>query len=161
MDKVLEIGQVQKTARDIKNQKRSIVLTGGIFDILHIGHIKFLQSAKEQADCLIVLLESDETTKKIKGESRPINNQDVRAEILSALTCVDYVIKLPAMKNDSDYDKLVTQIEPDIIAVSENDKNLKHKKRQAEFLGTRLLEVTPEISNQSTTRLIKILEKEL
>lgn len=160
MNKILNITQITEIVNSIKNDNKTIVLTGGFFDILHIGHIKFLQKAKEKADFLFVLLESDENAKKLKGKGRPINNQQIRAEMLSAINFVDYVIKLPEMKNNTDYDKLINLINPDIFAVSQNDKNLNHKIRQAETLGAKVIEVTPEISNQSTTKIIKILEQE-
>lgn len=161
MNKIIKIDQLSKIINEIKKTNKKIVLVGGFFDLMHIGHIKFLQNAKEKGDFLFVILESDETAKKLKGGNRPINNQTIRAEVLSALECVDYVINIPPMKNDNDYDKLVSLIKPDMIAISGNDRNIEHKKRQAKMLNTKLLEVVPEISNQSTSRIIKILEKEL
>ncbi|MEX2013077.1 MAG: adenylyltransferase/cytidyltransferase family protein, partial [Candidatus Levyibacteriota bacterium] len=128
------------------------------FDILHIGHIKFLEKAKEKGDILFVLLESDEIARKLKGKNRPVNTQRIRAGILSALETISYIVLLPEMKNNDDYDRLVTQLRPMVIAVSENDKNIEHKKRQAKITGARLLTVIPQIANQSTTRLIKTME---
>lgn len=161
MNKILNPNQISSVVEKIKKENKSIVLVGGFFDLIHIGHIKFLQRSKEKGDFLFLILESDETAKKLKGANRPINNQKNRSEVLSALECVDYVITIPSMKNNSDYDKLVSLINPDIIAVSENDKNIEHKKRQAKMLNAKILQVVPEISNQSTSRIIKILEQEL
>jgi len=160
MNKILKTNEAISIAKNLRGQDKSIVLVGGFFDILHLGHIKFLQKAKEKGEVLIVLLESDETAKKTKGENRPINNQEARAEILSSLTSVDFVIKLKHMKSDRDYDNLVKAILPDILAVTKDDLFIEHKKRQADMIGANVITVIPRISNQSTSRLAKIIEEE-
>ncbi len=157
--KIITIDSAIKVSERLRSQGKSIVLVGGFFDILHIGHIQFLEKAKRQGDYLFVLLESDETAKKTKGESRPINTQALRAQILSALEFADYIVMLPKMKNDTDYDRLVTRLHPMVIAVTQNDKNLKHKMRQAKLVGAKVIPVISQISNQSTSRLIKIIEE--
>lgn len=158
MTKIIQPKRAIEIARKLRNQNRKIVLVGGVFDILHIGHIKFLEKAKEKGNILFVFLESDDTAKKLKGENRPINTQKTRALVLAALETVDYIVLLPKMKNDKDYDKLVTLIKPLVIAVSGNDKNIEHKKRQAKITGAKVLTVTAQISNQSTTRLVTIMK---
>ena len=115
IDKAIEI------SNKLRKQGKSIVVAGGCFDILHVGHVRFLQSAKKLGDVLFVLLESDKNVKKLKGETRPINSQKDRAEILSSLKSVDYVVFLPRMKSDEDYDKLITCLKPNILATTEND----------------------------------------
>ena len=74
---------------------KKIVFTNGCFDILHIGHIRLLEFAKQQGDILIVGINSDSSVKRLKGEKRPIVPQGDRAEVLSALSCVDYVVIFP------------------------------------------------------------------
>jgi len=133
-----------------------IVLTGGCFDLLHIGHARFLSKAKRMGDYLVVLLESDRKVKKLKGANRPLFAQKERAEMLSALGSVDLVVLLPTMEKDSDYLDLVTQISPDIIAVTENDPRLKEKKRQAKKVGGKL-KVIPLTKTFSTSKLAKLL----
>lgn len=76
----------------IRNNNKTIILTNGCFDILHKGHVTYLNEAKKQADYLWVLLNSDNSIKKLKGENRPINNQEDRAFVLSNLKAVDKVI---------------------------------------------------------------------
>jgi rfaE bifunctional protein nucleotidyltransferase chain/domain len=139
-----------------RENKGRVVLAGGCFDILHIGHVRFLSEAKKMGDCLIVLLENDKKVKKLKGENRPIFTQEIRAEVLSALICVDLVVVLPMMKNDSDYLNLVTKIRPDIIAVTENDLRIEKKKLQAEIAGAEL-RVIPFVKTLSTSALAKII----
>lgn len=159
MNKILKPKEAIEIARKLKKQGRSVALVGGFFDILHIGHIKFLEKAKEKADALFVFLESDEQARKLKGENRPVNTQKARAEVLSALKSVDYIVLLPKMKNDKHYDKLVTLINPMIIAVTKGDKNIKHKIRQAEKIGAVILPVLSHIPDKSTSKLAKIIEE--
>ncbi|MEX2007691.1 MAG: adenylyltransferase/cytidyltransferase family protein [Candidatus Levyibacteriota bacterium] len=160
MNKILNIDQAIRTAKRLRKEKKRIVLAGGIFDILHVGHINFLQKAKEKGDVLFVLLESDETVGKLKGPRRPINTQSARAQVLSALTSIDYVVKLPEMKNDKDYDRLVTRLQPMVIAVTKKDEHIEHKERQAGKIHAQVLFVNDRIRNQSTSRIAKIIQKE-
>jgi FAD synthetase len=136
--------------------KGKIVLTGGCFDILHIGHVKFLSEAKRMGDYLVVLLESDNKVKKLKGEKRPVFIQKERAEMLSALESVDLIVLLPAIENDSDYLNLVMKIKPDIIAVTENDPLIEKKRSQAKEVGGKL-RVISLTKTFSTSKLAKIL----
>lgn len=139
-----------------REKKGRTVLVGGCFDILHIGHTRFLSEAKKMGDYLAVLLENDEKVKKLKGKNRPIFTQEIRAEMLSALKCVDLVVLLPMMENDSDYLSLVMKIKPDIIAVTENDPRIEKKKLQAEIVGGEL-KVIPFAKTLSTSALAKIV----
>jgi D-beta-D-heptose 7-phosphate kinase/D-beta-D-heptose 1-phosphate adenosyltransferase len=139
-----------------RENKGSVVLVGGCFDIFHIGHLRFLSEAKKMGDYLIVLLEKDEKVKKLKGKNRPIFTQDVRAEMLSALNCVDLVVVLPMMEKDSDYLDLLMKVKPDIIAVTENDPRIEKKKHQAETVGGQL-RVIPFVKTLSTSALAKTI----
>ena len=89
---------------------KSFVVTNGCFDILHVGHVRYLEKTKTFADVLIVALNSDKSVKSIKGESRPINKEEDRAEVLSALKCVDYVV---LFDEDSPIE-LLLKIKPDV-----------------------------------------------
>jgi rfaE bifunctional protein nucleotidyltransferase chain/domain len=132
------------------------VLVGGCFDILHYGHICFLKEAKNKGDYLIVALESDANTKKLKGPKRPIHSQKQRREILMSLNFVDKVIPLPVMKSDADYKKLVARIRPDIIAITQGD-NIKGKKQEyAKIFGAKLVEIK-KIKVPSSTQIAKLI----
>lgn len=104
----------QKDLNDILNnlraEEKTIVATNGCFDILHVGHVRYLKKAKELGDVLIVALNSDNSVKQIKGPNRPINSELERAEVLSALYFVDYVVLFdePSPKD------LLAHIKPDI-----------------------------------------------
>lgn len=129
------------------------VLVGGCFDLLHKGHVSFLKKAKEAGEKLIVLLESDEKIKKLKGEDRPVQTQKIRAEALGELGFVDEVISLPFMISDSDYDELIKKIKPDIIAITEGYPSSFHL-RSADLIGAELKVVTKLMVGYSTTRQI-------
>ena len=95
---------------ELHREGKTVVATNGCFDILHVGHVRYLQKTKSFADVLIVLLNSDKSVKSIKGESRPINPEADRAEILCALSCVDYVV---LFDEDSPRD-LLDEMKPDV-----------------------------------------------
>ena len=84
--------EIIKIVKEGQARGETFVVTNGCFDILHVGHVRYLNRTKDCADKSIVMLNSDKSVKAIKGESRPINNELDRAEILSALSCVDYVV---------------------------------------------------------------------
>lgn len=157
MKKILNPQEAIKIAKKIKNQGSTIVLAGGFFDILHIGHIKFLENSKKYGDYLFVLLEDDDKAKKIKGKDRPINSQKKRAIILSVIKSVDYVVLLRQMTTNDDYDKIITQISPSVITTTSGDPNIKHKKRQAKLVNGKVINVISRIEKYSTTRLVGLM----
>lgn len=133
---------------------KKVVLVGGCFDVLHPGHIIFLEKAKAAGDYLIVLLESDERIKKLKGIKRPVHDQIRRALMLSALKSVDQVISLPDLKNDVEYEEIVKKNKPDIIAVTEGGEDNHHQVRVAKLVGAKLKFVTKMIGNYSTSAIL-------
>ena len=141
--------------------KDKIVLVGGCFDILHLGHVIFLEKAKRLGDKLVVLLESDENIKKNKGNNRPVNNQENRAKMLMSLKAVSKVIKLPEMKTDEEYLALIKKIKPSVIAITGGDKRIFQKKEQAKMVGAKLVKVIKQIPYQSTSRIVEIIAQDL
>ena len=103
--------EIEKTVQRLKQKGSKIIFTNGCFDILHKGHVSYLDVAKSFGDVLILGLNSDESVKRLKGESRPINNQDDRGYILAALESVDYVVNF---SEDTPYE-LIKLIQPDIL----------------------------------------------
>jgi FAD synthetase len=154
MGKIIDLKELEKFLPG--ERKGTIVLTGGCFDIVHIGHVRFLSEAKGMGDSLVVLLESDEKVKELKGKSRPVFIQKERAEMLAALGCVDFVVLLPTMENDNDYLNLVMKIKPDMIAVTEDDPQIENKQWQAKKVGATLKRVSL-IKTFSTSELAEIL----
>lgn len=141
-------------AHELSSKNKKIVLAGGCFDILHEGHLEFAKESKRKGDSLFLLLESDENVRRKKGDSRPINNQSVRAKNLAKLKTIDYIILLPLMTNDSDYDTLLSQINPKVITATEGDEELRHKKRQAKKLDAQLM-LIKKFGDISTSRILK------
>ena len=92
MGKLIEQSKIEELTNQIKKQGKTIVATNGCFDILHVGHVRYLKKSKEFGDVLIVGLNSDASVRSIKGPNRPINNEFDRAEVLCALNSVDYVV---------------------------------------------------------------------
>jgi FAD synthetase len=159
MNKILSAEKAIQLAKKLHKQNKRIVLVGGCFDLLHIGHITFLEEAKKQGDILLVMLESDAVIAATKGNNRPINSQEIRAKILAALTVVDNVIMLEQHMSNTDYDSLVFAIKPAIIATTGGDTNRYHKERQAKEIGALVIDVTPQISDKSTTKLVHLLNE--
>lgn len=156
---ILTVENSIRLSEKLRQQGKQIVLVGGCFDILHLGHIKFLKNSKNLGDILFVILESDESVSRLKGKDRPINNQIERAQVLSSLSIVDYVVLLPQMRTDRDYDKLITQIKPAFIGATQDDPNISHKERQAKLVRGQIKIVTKRIKSKSTTKLAKLISK--
>lgn len=157
MNKIVKISQIKKFCQSIHQQKQKIVLVGGCFDLVHLGHLIFLQKAKTKGNTLIVLLESDQTIRRLKGPNRPINSQINRAKFLTYLKPVDFIILLPEFKTNQQYRDLVNQLKPDIIAVTQGDQNLKLKTAIATFVNSKIIVVTKKVSQQSTSLIINKL----
>lgn len=139
-------------------RKKTVVLVGGCFDVLHPGHVLFLEKAKEMGDKLVVLLESDQTVRQLKGAGRPIHSQRERAKILLALRFVDQVVQIPFMRDDTQYDRLIKKLKPDIIAVTKGYGNIDHHQRVARLVGAKLKYVTSVYGKYSTSRLVKFFK---
>lgn len=110
--KLKTLEELSSIVEDLKRKQKRVVWTNGCFDILTSGHTKYLAKAKEQGDYLIVGLNSDSSVKSIKGHSRPINSENTRAEILSSLSCVDYVI-IYSEPHPTNY---LSSLKPDVYA---------------------------------------------
>jgi FAD synthetase len=151
---IIDSSEIQATSEKLKREKRTIALVGGCFDILHLGHITFLEEAKKQADNLWVFLESDKKIKFTKGSGRPIHDEKSRAKILSAIQFVDYVVILPFLTKGEEYDDLVKKLAPDVIVTTEGDKHLPYKQRSANLVGAKLIQV-PFIKDFSSSKLIQ------
>lgn len=110
MGQLIKREKIGEFVRNLQKSGRTVVATNGCFDILHVGHVRYLCKTKSFADYMIVLLNSDKSVKKIKGEGRPVNNEDDRAEVLSALSCVDYIV----MFDEESPRDLLDEIKPDV-----------------------------------------------
>lgn len=157
MNQIVKISQIKKLCQLIHQQNKKIVLVGGCFDLVHLGHLVFLEKAKSIGDILIVLLESDQTIRRLKGENRPINSQVNRAKFLTYLESVDFIVLLPELNTDQQYQDLVGQIKPNIIAITSGDPNLQLKTNTIKSTSAKIVVVTKKIPQQSTSLIIKKL----
>ena len=110
-NKIKSPSELAKRLKSLKKKGMSVVFTNGCFDILHKGHIKLLIKAKALGDILVVALNTDESVRKIKGNSRPINKQGDRAIVISALGAVDFV----TFFNETTPQRVIKILSPDIL----------------------------------------------
>ena len=157
MKKVITYEKLPKLIKQL-HHSIPIVLVGGCFDILHLGHIRFLKAAKKYG-AVVVALESDQSLTKYKGRSRPIHTQNERAEVLANLETVDYILLLPHFTTHKEYYDLTQTLKPNTIAVTEGDTLLSKKEEQAKLIGGKVV-IIPKINTPSTTQLAKILDLE-
>ncbi len=145
-----------KLINELKNNNLKIVFTNGCFDILHKGHVKYLNNAKKLGDIFIVGINSDESIKKIKGDKRPIIPLDSRIVVLDNLKCVDIVVPF----SEETPVELIKLIKPDIHVKGGDYKieDLPESKYILEYGGS--VKIIPLIKGYSTTNIIKtVLEK--
>jgi D-beta-D-heptose 7-phosphate kinase/D-beta-D-heptose 1-phosphate adenosyltransferase len=142
--------------KDLKAKGKRIVFTNGCFDLLHIGHVRYLEKARTLGDVLVVGVNSDSSVRKLKGPKRPILPEEERAGILSGLGCVDYV----TLFDEIDPLKLITSLQPDVLVKGGDwTKEQTVGKEVVERLGGEVV-IIPFIKGASTSNLIEtILEK--
>jgi len=151
MGTILSIEQFKPIRKRIEEEGKKLVFTNGCFDILHTGHIRLLKWAKTAGDKLLVGLNSDSSTRRLKGDGHPILPQDERAEILSSLACVDYVI----IFDEDTPQNLINEIIPDILVKGGDYRPEEVVGRETvENAGGKLL-IFPLVKNHSTTKIIQ------
>ena len=109
--KIIILEVFLKKLKSIREAGKRIVFTNGCFDILHIGHVRYLQGAKAEGDILVIGLNSDRSVRIIKGEKRPVISEQQRAEVLASVGLVDYII----LFHEPDPHKLIAAIAPDVL----------------------------------------------
>ena len=153
--KIVSAKQIKDIAHHLKADSKIVIFTNGCFDILHVGHVRYLAAAKQLGDCLIVGLNSDHSVQRLKGPTRPINNEADRAEVLSALAAVDYVVVF----DEHTAENLVTDIQPNIY-VKGGDYHLDElpEAKVAAVYGGRTI-LMPEVPGKSSSHIIKKMQK--
>ena len=153
--KLLTQDSLKKTVEKLKKENKRIVTTNGVFDILHVGHIRYLQEAKKLGDVLIIAVNSDSSVKRIKGPKRPLNNENDRAEALAALECTDYVI----IFSEENPIKTLEIIKPNIHAKG-GDYNISQiiEKECVEKNRGKIV-LIPKVDGYSTTEFYKKIAK--
>ena len=155
MNKIVNLRGAIDLSKKLRKDGKTITLAGGCFDILHAGHIAYLKNAKKCGDVLIVALESDTNVKRIKGKTRPVNDETSRARELAKFTFVDYIFILPPLTSDNDYLEMTKKLMPAVIAITANDPKIIQKEKQAKTIGGKVITVTQRLNNYSTTQTIE------
>ena len=136
---------------------RRLVFTNGCFDLLHVGHVRYLQAAREAGDALAVGLNGDDSVRALKGPGRPLNTAVDRAEILAALACVDFV----TVFDDPRATDLLARVRPHVY-VKGGDytlETLHPEERAALFNAGARIAFVPTVEGRSTTRLVEAMQK--
>ena len=153
-DLVFSLKEAKKHSVMLRKNGKKVVFTNGCFDILHAGHVHYLEQAKELGDELVVGLNSDSSVKTLKGPSRPINNLEQRAKVLSSLKCIDRIVSF----TDETPIKLIKEIKPDVL-VKGGDYKVKdvvgHKEIKSWGGEVKIIPLVPGLS---TTNIIKKLK---
>ena len=147
--------ELKSLVTNARTRKKIVVFTNGCFDIIHPGHIFILEQAKAKGDMLIVGLNSDSSIKNFKSSDRPICNQDDRAYVLAALTCVDHII----IFDEDTPEKLIIDITPDILVKGKDyeSKQIAGSKHMIE--NDKKIELVEIIEGKSTSNIIKNIRK--
>jgi rfaE bifunctional protein nucleotidyltransferase chain/domain len=149
--KIVSSDELRRERARLRAEGRQLVFTNGCFDILHVGHVRYLQSARRLGDALVVAINSDRSVRELKGAGRPIMNEEERAEMLAALSAVDYVTIFDELSPRA----LISEILPDVL-VKGGDYNLDeiHGREETEAAGGRVLSL-PFVKGASTSSIIE------
>ncbi len=153
--KVLSPDALVDTIDTLKQDGKVVVTTNGCFDVLHVGHLRYLQAAREHGDALVVLLNTDQSVKRLKGPNRPIVPEDERAEMLAGLACVDYV----AFFDEETPVELLQRIRPNVhVKGGDYNEETLPEAQLLKDIGARMAFV-PMVQGRSTTSLIKRIQE--
>src|SRR6185503_10032344 len=155
IEKILSPEQLLRERERLRAAGRRLVFTNGVFDLLHVGHVRYLEQARALGDALLVAINSDRTVRELKGADRPVFEQAERAEILAALRQVDYVVVFDDISPRS----LIAQLLPDVL-VKGGDYQLDqiHGREEVEAAGGKVISL-PFVDGASTSRLIERMKK--
>ena len=155
IDKILSPSELLGVREGLRADGRSLVFTNGVFDLLHVGHVRYLAAARALGDALLVAVNSDRSVRELKGESRPIVNENERAELVAALRQVDFV----TIFDDISPRTLIASVLPDVL-VKGGDYALEeiHGREEVEAAGGRVVSL-PFIAGASTTDIVERMKK--
>ena len=148
---ILDRGELLRVRAELRAARRTLVFTNGCFDLLHVGHVRYLAAARALGDALLVAVNSDASVRALKGAGRPVMNESERAEMLAALSSVDFVTVF-----DEDSPRaLISEVLPDVL-VKGGDYGLDeiHGREEVEAAGGRVLAL-PFVEGASTTGIIE------
>jgi len=149
--KILEMEGLLAERNRLRAAGLRLIFTNGVFDLLHIGHVRYLEAARALGDALVVAINSDRSVRELKGESRPVTPENERAEILAALRSVDYV----TVFDDISPRSLISQVLPDVL-IKGGDYEVSeiHGREEVEAAGGEVISL-PFVAGASTSELVE------
>jgi len=156
-NKIEDRKDLKKVVERLKKEGKRVVFTNGCFDLIHVGHTRYLEEAKKLGDILIVAVNSDQSVMTIKGNKRPIIPEEERAEVLSALQCVDFVV----IFHEPDPLNIISLLKPDVLVKGGDwGEDAIIGREVVESIGGKVVRI-PEIKGASTSSIIdKIVNRE-
>jgi len=155
MDKILGRKLLKERLDNLRKEGKKIAFTNGCFDILHVGHVRYLREAKKTADVLVLALNSDSSVRSIKGEKRPLVSEEERAEILAALEFIDFVTIFEELTPL----ELITYLKPDVLIKGGDWAEDKVVGRDdVKKWGGRVI-LIPEVKGKSTTNVVEKIKE--
>lgn len=153
--KILSLDKLLGVREGLRAAGKTLVFTNGVFDLLHVGHVRYLAAARALGDALVVAINSDRTVRDLKGEGRPVVNESERAEILAALRQVDYV----TIFDDSSPRSLIARVLPDVL-VKGGDYRIDeiHGREEVEAGGGKVISL-PFVDGASTSGIIERMKR--
>lgn len=155
MNKILERNTLKDKLDELRKKGKQIAFTNGCFDILHVGHVRYLREAKRTADVLVLALNSDSSVRSLKGKERPLVPEKERAEIIAALEFIDFVTIFP----ESTPLELINYLKPDILIKGGDwaEKDVVGREEIKEWGGR--VAIIPEVEGKSTTNIVEKIKK--
>jgi rfaE bifunctional protein nucleotidyltransferase chain/domain len=155
--KILSQDELLRVREGLRAEGKRLVFTNGVFDLLHVGHVRYLASAQSLGDALVVAINSDRSVRELKGAGRPVVNENERAEILAALRHVTYVTIFDEVSPRS----LIARLMPDVL-VKGGDYGLEeiHGREEVEAAGGKVISL-PFIEGASTSAIIERMKKSI
>lgn len=157
VEKILSLDELLGVREGLRAASKTLVFTNGVFDLLHVGHVRYLAAARSLGDALVVAINSDKAVRELKGSGRPVMNESERAEILAALRQVDYV----AIFDDLSPRSLISRVLPDVL-VKGGDYGLDeiHGREEVEAAGGKVVSL-PFVEGASTSGIIEKMKRAL
>jgi rfaE bifunctional protein nucleotidyltransferase chain/domain len=155
MNKILERNTLKDTLEELRKKGKKIAFTNGCFDILHVGHVRYLREAKKTADILVLALNSDSSVRSLKGKERPLVPEKERAEIIAALEFIDFV----TIFNELTPLELINYLKPDILIKGGDwaEEDVIGREEIKKWGGR--VAIIPEVEGKSTTNIVEKVKK--
>jgi D-beta-D-heptose 7-phosphate kinase/D-beta-D-heptose 1-phosphate adenosyltransferase len=155
VNKILDRNTLKNKLEALRKEGKKIAFTNGCFDILHVGHVRYLREAKKIGDILVLALNSDSSVRAIKGEERPLVCEEERAEVLAALEFIDFVTIFPELTPL----ELINYLKPDILIKGGDWPEDKVVGREEVKKWGGRVAIIPEVEGKSTTNIVEKIKK--